>query len=75
MWSEKAVGDIAPILSYGPRGYDFDSLTKQYSYNDPLKAKFHSMSLVGVGWLSRFFLQLYYAERSWEISQMRKIVK
>lgn len=56
IWTEKAVGDIAPILSYGPRGYDYNSLMNQYLYNDPLARKYHSMSLVGVGWLPRVFL-------------------
>ena len=25
IWRENAIGDIAPIVSYGPRGFDFTS--------------------------------------------------
>ena len=25
LWRSKAIGDIAPLMSYGPRGFDFSS--------------------------------------------------
>ena len=35
LWQAHAVGDIGPIVTYGPRGYDFSLKSSVYHYTDP----------------------------------------
>ena len=75
IWQERSVGDIGPIVTYGPRGFDFIAKSSEYRYSDPEDAQLFSLALVGIAWIPRFYLELYNTDMNLQIHQMREIVR
>ena len=38
IWKKNAVGDIAPLMGYGHRAFDFNAKAAKFTYIDQLKA-------------------------------------
>jgi hypothetical protein len=72
VWQSHAVGSIGPIVSYGPRFYEY-TLKGGFAYGRGKEKDWFSIALVGLAFVSRHFMDLYYVEQ-WEAVQMRKYV-
>ena len=75
MWQENAVGDVAPLMGYGQRSFDFSARSAKFTYSDQLKGKFFVLTLIGEAWVPRHYFELYNAQKSWEVREMRKFVQ
>lgn len=61
VWRSNAIGNIAPIISYGPRYYEY-TLRGGFQYGKGKTQHFFNMGLVGLAFISRHFMDLYYTD-------------
>jgi hypothetical protein len=54
-WQSHAIGDIAPLMGYGQRAFDFEAKTAKWKYADQLKSKFYALTLIGMAWVPRHY--------------------
>lgn len=54
-WKSKAIGDIAPLMGYGLRGFDSTLKNGEIKYSDPIHGKFYYLTLIGIAWVPRHF--------------------
>jgi hypothetical protein len=72
VWQSLAIGSIAPIVSYGPRFYQY-TRAKGFEYVIGKTENFFAIGLVGLAFISRHFMDLYYADL-FEVREMRKFI-
>lgn len=72
VWRENAIGSIGPIISYGPRYYEYN-LKQGFQYGKGKIQNFFNMGLVGLAFISRHFMDLYYTD-VFEVKEMRDYV-
>ena len=73
VWQEHAIGDVGPIVSYGPRYFNYVQ-EKGFDYGRKPEKNFFNIALVGLAFISRHFMDLYYLE-VWELERMREYVE
>ena len=64
------------MMGYGPRSYDFKTNYSEftYEYGEGNEFKTFSLLLVGISWIPRHYLNLYYMD-TWELKAIRRVVK
>lgn len=73
VWQANAVGSVGPIVSYAVRFFEYTQ-KKGFEYANMKEEKMFTIGLVGVSFMSRHFMELYYAPLPL-LEQMRKIVR
>ena len=59
VWRKNAYGSIGPIVSYGPRHYEY-TLKQGFQYGKGKTNSVFNIGLVGLAFISRHFMELYY---------------
>lgn len=72
IWRNNAIGSIGPIVSYGPRHYEY-TLKPGFQYGRGKTNNVFNIGLVGLAFISRHFMDLYYTDL-FEIKEMRDYV-
>ena len=73
-WKKNAVGDVGPLVGFTQRSFDFSSGSETFFARKDRDVRFYQIMLVGVAWISRHYLELYNANRAWEIQEIRKVI-
>ena len=60
IWQSHAIGDIGPIVTYGPRYVEYTQ-REGFRYGRKNERDMFCIGLVGVAFISRHFFDLYYA--------------
>ena len=66
-WKKNAVGDVGPLVGFSMRSFDFSSDNGNFFARRDRNSRFSQIALVGEAWVSRHYLELYNANRAWEI--------
>ena len=67
-WRKYAIGDVSPLMGYGQRQFELDSLHSRYYSNNPRNSNpYFQFTLVGLTWISRHYLELYNANKLYEL--------
>ena len=61
VWRQNAIGSIGPIVSYGPRYYEY-TLKAGFQYGKGKTKNVFNIGLVGLAFISRHFMDLYYTD-------------
>ncbi|MCB0370832.1 MAG: hypothetical protein KDD45_15775 [Bdellovibrionales bacterium] len=61
VWRSNAIGNIGPIVSYGPRYYEY-TLKGQFQYGKGKTQNVFNIGLVGLAFICRHFMELYYTD-------------
>jgi hypothetical protein len=73
VWQENAIGSVGPIVTYAVRFFEYTQ-DKTFEYGRKKEEKMFTIGLVGLSFMSRHFMDLYYAPLEL-IEEMRKIVR
>ena len=73
-WKKYYIGDIVPLLGYRTMSFNFKSENGQFDVKNFRVSPTFRQTLIGLTWISRHFLDLYNANRTREVQQIRKIV-
>ncbi len=65
VWQESAIGNLGPLITYGPRFFQYTN-TGGFQYGKTLEKNFFSIGLIGLAFISRHYMDLYYSD-SWQI--------
>jgi hypothetical protein len=72
VWRTNAIGSLGPLVSYGPRHYEY-TLAKGFEYGRGKTNNFFNIGLVGLAFISRHFMDLYYLDL-FEVKEMRDYI-
>ena len=73
-WKKFYIGDIVPLLGYRTMSFNFDSENGDFDVKNIRVSPMFRQTLIGLTWISRHFLDLYNANQTWEVQEIRKIV-
>jgi hypothetical protein len=72
VWRNHSIGSLGPIVSYGPRYFEY-TLNGGFAYGRQKTRNMFNIGLVGLAFISRHFLELYYTD-TFEVKEMRDYV-
>lgn len=73
VWQENAIGNIGPIVTFAVRYYEYTH-DNGFAYGRKKEKDMYSLGLVGLSFMSRHFMDLYYAKLEL-LEEMRKVVR
>ena len=73
-WKKNAIGDVGPLVGYGQKSFDFSSEKAVFLAQLSSDSRFYQFTLIGEAWVSRHYLELYNANQTWEVQEVRKVV-
>ena len=73
-WKKNVIGDVGPLVGYGQKSFDFSSEKAVFLAQLSSDSRFYQFTLIGEAWVSRHYLELYNANQTWEVQEVRKVV-
>ena len=67
VWRKHTLGDIGPLVGYAKRTFNYNAAKTTFSNDNPFDGEFYSYILIGYCWIPRHFLEIYNAQKSWEV--------
>ena len=65
VWRKQAIGDVGPLMGYAQRSFNFSSFNSSFFPVNQEKFPLYQITLIGLAWIPRLFLELYNANNTW----------